>query len=55
MQYYIELQTKRFLGKPLFENFIGSWKSEDEVRQVISRERPKAEILKIEEWGVQNS
>jgi hypothetical protein len=46
--YKLVIRTKRFLRKPLVETFNGAWKNEDEVRRVVARFRPKAEILSIE-------
>jgi hypothetical protein len=48
MSYKLVIKTKRFLRKPLVETFDGAWKSEEEVRRVVARFRPKAEILSIE-------
>ena len=41
----IVIRTKRFLRKPKIEKFTGAWKDEDEVRRVLTRFHPKAELL----------
>lgn len=48
MTYLLTIQTKRLFGKPKVELFRGDWKSEKEVKQVVSKLHPKAEILSIE-------
>jgi hypothetical protein len=48
MTYLLTIQTKRLFGKPKVELFKGDWKSEKEVKQVVAKFRPKAEILSIE-------
>ncbi len=45
--YRLTIRTKRFLRKPKIETFNGVWKSEDEVRRVVAKFRPKAEIMSI--------
>lgn len=49
MTYKIVISTKRFLRKPKIETFIGAWKSEEEVKRVLAKCCPKAELLSIEE------
>ena len=47
MTYQVTIKTKRFLRKPLVETFTGVWISEAEVRFIVARFRPKAEITEI--------
>lgn len=48
MTYKLVIITKRFLRKPLLETFRGAWKSEEEVRRVVTKYRPKSQIVSIE-------
>jgi hypothetical protein len=43
--FYIELQTKRFLRKPLREGFLNLANSEAELRRIVLKNRPKAHIV----------
>ena len=45
----VRINTKRFLRKNKIELFKGAWEDEVEVRKIISKYRPKAEIISIEE------
>ena len=52
--YKLTIRTKRFLRKPLVESFNGAWKSEDEVRRIVAKFRPKAEIVSIDALSIDN-
>lgn len=47
--YLVTIREKRFLRKPLIDTVQGNWESEDEIRRIITKFRPKAEILRIQE------
>ena len=43
----VRIRTKRFLRKPKEETFRGYWKTEEEVRKVVSKYKPNSEIIRI--------
>jgi hypothetical protein len=43
----VVIKTKRFLRKPKMETFIGAWNTENEVKTIIARFHPNAEIVRI--------
>lgn len=52
MTFIVVIKTPRFLRKPKEETFRGEWKTEDEVREVIAKYRPKSKIIMIAEHTI---
>lgn len=50
--YLLTLITTRCLRQPVIEMFKGDWKSPAEVKKIVSKYRPNAEILSLEEYTV---
>lgn len=48
IKHRVIVQTPHFLRKPKIEEFKGFWNSEEEVRQILAKYRPKAMILRLE-------
>jgi isoleucyl-tRNA synthetase len=45
--YAITIMTKHKFRKAIIETFVGVWDSEEQIKRVLSRFRPKAELLEV--------
>jgi hypothetical protein len=45
MAYFVEVQTKRFLRKPLIEGFLMHSKTEDETKSILNKYRPNVKLI----------